>query len=153
MNHYQNTGALCFSEEDVFIEPQCFEYTQCRYFKGLRGVVKEITFFHHDNQQIWEVQTTDIQGEYFNLILGAQSAHIKSTGIVFSREQLKHEYSDTELLDFLERLNKHPAGDDKTEIKKVAAGWSLINRRGKKAQGDPSVREAIIDAIRGMNES
>lgn len=150
IDHYQNSGALYFTEEDVFIEPQCFEYTQCKYLRSLRGAVKEITFFHYDDRQIWEVQTTDIQGKYFNLILGEQ---IKSTGIVFSRAQLKHEYSDTELLDFLERLNKHPGGDDKTMIKKVGAGWSLINRRGKKAQGEPSVRRAIIDAIREADGS
>ena len=147
-DHYQNLGELWFTENDVFIEPKCFEYNTCKYFKGMRGAAKQVTFFHNDGRQFWEVQTTDIEGQYFKLVHGQQ---IKIIGLVFSRDQLKHEYSDTELLDFLERLNKHPAGDDKTLIKTVGAGWSLINRRGKKAQGDPSVREAIIAAIRGCD--
>lgn len=148
LEHYQNLGELWFTENDVFLEPKCFEYNICKYFKGLRGAAKQITFFHHDNRQFWEAQTTDLEGEYFKLLHGQQ---IKIIGLVFCRDQLKHEYSDTELLDFLERLNKHPSGDDKTKLKKVGAGWSLINRRGKKAEGETSVRETIIEAIRGWD--
>lgn len=73
---------------------------------------------------------------------------VKSQGIVFHASELKAEYTDTELIDFLEILNqkKFYSGHVNLRKPKRNLGWKLSETR-KEDGGFPTVREAIKAAI------
>ena len=147
LTHYQNTGKLFVSESRFFTEPDCFEFISCRW-AAVEMAKSKIIEFDRDQSAgadaVWHC-LTDIPGVRFALSRGRT---VKSYGIVFNKSELKIDYSDTELLDFLETLNqkKFYSGHCYVRKPKRNLGWRLSETR-KEDGGYPSVREAIQKAM------
>lgn len=139
---YKNNNAIYFNQDQIFVNATCFEYSDCRWFNLQYPKAFEVEF--HLKENVWECETTIPHAE-FDLICGKQ---LQSRGIVFLEKELEAEFTDTQLLDALEELNRQKNYSGKCYVRKPRKGLGFRLGETKKDGAAGTVRQAIINYIR-----
>jgi hypothetical protein len=141
---YPNSGVLYLRPDEFFINPICFHYRVCQYVKQRKRKARKFVFKNERDASDW-ICETDVKGAYFDL---AGEGGSFSRGIVFHKDELKPRYTDSELLDFLEKLNEERLYTGKVVLRISQKGRGFRLRETSQAGAASSVRQAIIDFMK-----